>query len=430
MSLASRQSAPHETGPPPGCPAHGDDAVPLHGPRFAEDDRQGLYRELRRQHGALAPVTLPGDIPAWLVLGYREIHRITGDPELFTRDSAVWNQWDAVPSDWPLTPMVGRQPSILYEMGERHRRRHALVSDSLGDVDPAELRGHAESFADRLIDEFCGRGTADLVAEYAARLPALVLHRLYGFPDDRAAALVADIDTMLDGGEEAVPASLRLRAEMTTLLHERAGAPGADVATRMQHHAHAEDFTPEELVEDLVVTIVAGQQPTADWIGNSLRLMLTDDRFAASLSGGRHSIGEAMNEVLWEEPPSQNIAGRWATRDTQLAGRNIRRGDLLVLSVAAANADPQVRPDQSVLTGGNSAFFSFGHGDHRCPYPAQEIAEGIALTAIEVLLDRLPDVDLGEGDAERLAWRPSPWVRGLRALPVHFTPTGVSGTTA
>ncbi|NED90628.1 cytochrome P450, partial [Streptomyces sp. SID11233] len=68
----------------------------------------------------------------------------------------------------------------------------------------------------------------------------------------------------------------------------------------------------------------------ADWIGNSLRLMLTDSRFAASLFGGRNSIAEAMNEVLWEDTPTQNVAGRWASRDTRLGGRAIRAGDMLL----------------------------------------------------------------------------------------------------
>ena len=170
--------------------------------------------------------------------------------------------------------------------------------------------------------------------------------------------------------------------------------------------------------------LAAGHQPTADWIGNSLRLMLTDDRFAASLFGGRNSVADAMNEVLWEDTPTQIVAGRWALRDTQLGGRRIRAGDLLILGLQGANSDPQVRTDGSALTGGNSAHFSFGHGEHRCPFPAQEIAEVIARTAIEVVLDRLPDIDLA-ADPESLTRRPSPWLRGLTALPVRFTPVPV-----
>ena len=100
--------------------------VPLGGPRFQTEPAQ-LYREMRRDHGAVTPVVLDGDVPAWLVLGYRELHQVTGDPVLFSRDSDLWNQWDRIPDDWPLLPMIGRkQPSILYTVGERHRERAAM----------------------------------------------------------------------------------------------------------------------------------------------------------------------------------------------------------------------------------------------------------------------------------------------------------------
>ncbi|MYQ45543.1 cytochrome P450 [Streptomyces sp. SID4985] len=395
------------------------DAVPLGGPRFQTEPAQ-LYREMRRDHGSVVPVLLDGDLPAWLVLGYRELHQVTGDPVLFSRDSELWNQWENVPDDWPLLPMIGhRQPSILYTVGERHRQRAAMVSNALESVDPFELRGQAERFADELIDSLCSSGEADLVGQYAGLLPVRVLAHLYGFPDEEGPGLVTALNDMIDGRERALAGQAHLASSMARLVAERAKEPADDVVSRML--ADDSGFTEEELVQDLMVMMAAGHQPTADWIGNSLRLMLTDERFAASLFGGRNSVAEAMNEVLWEDTPTQNVAGRWAARDTHLGGRRIRAGDLLLLGLQGANSDPQVRTDASALTGGNNAHFSFGHGEHRCPFPAQEIAEVIARTGIEVVLDRLPDIDLAV-PAGSLSRRPSPWLRGLTELPVRFTP--------
>ncbi|MFE0685659.1 cytochrome P450 [Streptomyces sp. NPDC058961] len=398
--------------------------VPLSGPRFQTEPNE-LYRDMRRDHGAVAPVVLDGDVPAWLVLGYRELHQVTSDPARFSRDSDLWNQWDRIPADWPLLPMIGRkQPSILYTVGERHRERAAMVSDALEAVDPFELRAHAERFADELIDALCGTGGGDIVGQYAMLLPVRVLARLYGFADEQGPGLVTAMNDMINGREGALEGQRHLAESMYALLTAKQVDPGEDVASRMLANPYG--FTVEEVGQDLMVMMAAGHQPTADWIGNSLRLMLTDDRFAASLAGGRHSVGEAMNEVLWEDTPTQNVAGRWAARDTRLGGRHIRAGDLLLLGLAAANGDPQVRTEAGALTGGNSAFFSFGHGEHRCPFPAQEVAEVIARTGIEVLLDRLPDVDLASPAAE-LTRRPSPWLRGLTELPVSFTPTPALG---
>ncbi|MFI2205072.1 cytochrome P450 [Streptomyces sp. NPDC020192] len=395
------------------------DAVPLGGPRFQTEPAR-LYREMRRDHGAVVPVLLDGDVPAWLVLGYRELHQVTGDPVLFSRDSDLWNEWENIPADWPLLPMIGRkQPSILYTVGERHRQRAGMVSNALEAVDPFELRRHAERFADELIDALCTAGEADLVAQYAMLLPVRVLARLYGFPDEDGPGLVTALNDMIDGRERALAGQAHLATSMGQLIADRKKEPAHDVVSRML--ADDSGFSDEEITQDLMVMMAAGHQPTADWIGNSLRLMLTDDRFAASLFGGRHSVAEAMNEVLWEDTPTQNVAGRWAARDTHLGGRRVQAGDLLLLGLQGANSDPQVRTDASALTGGNNAHFSFGHGEHRCPFPAQEIAEVIARTGIEVVLDRLPDIDLAV-PAESLTRRPSPWLRGLTRLPVRFTP--------
>ncbi|QGV79989.1 cytochrome P450 [Streptomyces ficellus] len=400
--------------------------VPLSGTRFQTEPAQ-LYREMRREHGAVAPVLLDGDVPAWLVLDYRELHQVTGDPVLFSRDSDLWNQWDRIPADWPLLPMIGRkQPSILYTVGERHRRRAAMVADALESVDPFTLRRYAEEYADGLVDAFCGAGEAELIAQYAMLLPVRVLVKIYGVPDEQGPGLVTALNDMIDGRERALAGQQHLAESVFGLLAAKRAEPGEDVASRML--ADPSGFTVEEMAQDLMVMMAAGHQPTADWIGNSLRLMLTDDRFAASLSGGRHSVAEAMNEVLWADTPTQNVAGRWASRDTHLGGRHIRAGDLLLLGLAAANADPQVHIDNAALTGGNSAHFSFGHGEHRCPFPAQEIAEVIARTGIEVLLDRLPDLDLAV-PAGALTRRPSPWLRGMTDLPVTFTPTPALGGT-
>lgn len=175
--------------------------VPLSGPRFQTEPAE-LYREMRRDHGSVASVVLDGDIPAWLVLGYRELHQVTGDPVLFSRDSDLWNQWDRIPDDWPLLPMIGRkQNSILYTVGERHRERAAMISEALEAVDPFELRTHAERFADELIDAACAKGEIDLVGDYAALLPVRVLATLYGFSEEQGPGLVTALNDMINGRE-------------------------------------------------------------------------------------------------------------------------------------------------------------------------------------------------------------------------------------
>ncbi|GDY32721.1 cytochrome P450 [Gandjariella thermophila] len=394
--------------------------MPLYGPRFSQ--RPGdLYRELRQRYGPVAPVVLEGGVPAWLVLGYREVYHVASNPQQFARDSRRWNAWSEIPDDWPLMPYVGYRPTVLFTEGEEHRRRAGAISDALAAVDQFELTAICERTCDELIDGFAGRGAADLITEYAHRIPVRVVVRLFGMPDADLPALIHDIAVSLDEGEEAVAAHQRTVARMRQLVAGKRQQPGPDVPSRML--AHAAGLSDEEVALDLLMVLASAQQPVANWIGNTLRLMLTDDRFAITLAGGRRSVSEALNEVLWEDTPTQNFIGRWAVRDTRLGGRHIRAGDLLVLGLAAANADPSVRPDSSPGTSGNHAHMSFGHGEHSCPHPAPELAEVIARSAIGVLLDRLPDAALAVG-ADELRWRPSVWMRGLFSLPVRFTPAG------
>ncbi|HEY7488333.1 MAG TPA: cytochrome P450, partial [Streptosporangiaceae bacterium] len=395
---------PPAAGPPPA-----PEPVPLYGPRFQNDPAE-LYREMRRQHGPVAPVLLDGDVPAWLVLGYREVHYVTGNPKLYARDPRRWNAWNRIPPDWPLLTLVGYQPSVMCAEGTEHQRRSEAVSDALGAVDQYELRSFCEQVADQRIDAFAGSGEADLVSDYADQIPLPVVARLLGLAESETAGVVQDMNASIDPNADALAAYERTRTKMTRLVELRREHPTSDVASRLV--AHPAGLSDREIVEDIQVVMGAGQLPTAYWISNTLRLMLTDDRFAVTLAGGRSSVGQALNEVLWADTPTQNMAGRFAVRDTQLGGHHIKAGDLLILGLAAANSDPQVRPDSYPGSGDNQAHMSFSHGDHRCPHPAQEIAEVIAEIAIEVLLDRLPDVTLAVAD-EALVWRASPWMRGL-----------------
>jgi cytochrome P450 len=91
---------------------------------------------------------------------------------------------------------------------------------------------------------------------------------------------------------------------------------------------------------------------------------------------------------------------------------------------------PHTRPGNAWLVLGhsevgydaeNSAHLSLSNGERRCPYPAPLPADVIARTAVETLLERLPDL-VPAVEPEELTWRPSIWMRGLTALPVEFAP--------
>jgi len=418
--VSDTADSPSTNNPPPGCPAHSS-AVHLAGLEYQQTPSQ-LYRVMRQKHGAVAPVLLDGDIPAWLVLGYPEVCYVTVHDELFARDSRRWNQWPHIPDDWPLLPYVGYQPSVLFTEGAEHQRRAGVITQALEGVDQFELARECQLIADQLISSFSGSGQAELMSTYAHALPARGVLWMCGMPQGSADTerLVEDLRISLDAGEgdDPVAAYMRVGERIMQLVKEKRERPGPDVTSRML--LDPAGLSDEEIVQDLISVIAAAQQPTANWICNTLRLLLTDERFAVNVSGGRVSVGDALNEVLWLDTPTQNFIGRWAVRDTQLGGRLIREGDCLVLGLAAANTDPHIWPESHVGAE-NSAHLSFSNGEHRCPYPAPLLADVMARTAVETLLEHLPDLVLAV-EPEELTWRPSIWMRGLTSLPVQFTP--------
>lgn len=400
-----------------GYPDHGD-AVRL--PALLErDDPAAWYEELRAAHGPVVPVLLEDDVPAWYVIGYRELRHVTAHPRLFGRDCRRWNLIDRIHPTWPAIAYVTWQPSAAFSEGAERQRRGGAVSDALDAVDRIELTKICERVADTLIDEFAGTGEADLIGQYADRIPAAVIVRLFGLPESEIADTIKDTGAVVDGNEEAMAAYGRLLARIRRLVMVKRVQPGDDIPSRLVRHEA--ELTDQEIDVDLLGLIISSHGVNAHWIGNTLRLMLVDDHFSITLQGGRSSVTAALNQVLWQEPPLQNLPSRFAVQDCELGGRRIRKGDMIVLGFAAANADPQVRPAGHPHAGANRAHMAFSHGDYGCPFPAPELAEIIAKTAIEVLLDRLPDLELAVRP-EELRRRPSLWTRSLRSLPVRFTP--------
>jgi cytochrome P450 len=165
--------------------------------------------------------------------------------------------------------------------------------------------------------------------------------------------------------------------------------------------------------------ISAGYETTTTWIAQALRLMLSDPRFLGRLGGWRPGVDDALDEVLWRDPPMANMPARYALRDTELAGQLVKRGDALILGLMAANNDPEVHADDPWTELGNRSHLAWSTGPHACP--AQVPARIITRAAVDTALSLLPGIQLAV-PADQLTPRPSPWTRCPTTLPVHFTP--------
>ncbi|MGW2631619.1 cytochrome P450 [Streptomyces chattanoogensis] len=427
-SSTNQPSTSSASGPPPECPAHAragnaDGLARLFGPE-AVNDAPGFFERLRAEHGAVAPVLVDGDLPAWLVLGYRENLEVLRTPSRFCHDSRIWRCFkeNKVAADSPLMPALAWQPVCLFMDGEEHERLRTAITESMARFDRRGIRRCVTQSANQLIDDFIADGQADLVSQFAEQLPLRVVTQLLGMPEESGPGLVEATRDLLKGTETAFKSNEYLVETLEQLVAKKRASPGPDFTSWLM--AHSAKLTDEEVLQHLRLVVIAANENTTNLTANTLRMVLTDPRFRASLTGGSMTLPDALEQMLWDEPPTTVAPARWATGDTELAGQSIKAGDMLLLGLAAGNADPVIRPDLSVPMHGNRSHLAFSGGPHECP--GQDIGRAIVDTGIDVLLMRLPDLDLAVPESD-LKWV-SHWIaRHLTALPVKFTTSGQNG---
>jgi cytochrome P450 len=241
--------------------------------------------------------------------------------------------------------------------------------------------------------------------------------QLFGMPDEYGPGLVEAVQDVLNGTETAPASNEYITETLQQLVERKRVSPGHDFPSKLIEHPSGLD--DDEIREHLRLILTAANETTVNLIANALRMVLTDPRFRANLAGGHMTLPDALEQVMWDEPPMMTLLGRWATSDTQLGEQHIRAGDMLLLGLGAGNVDPAIRPDLATPVHGNRSHLAFSGGPHECP--GQHLGRAIADTAIDTLLTRLPDLQLSV-PKDDLEWSSSLMYRHLVALPVEFTP--------
>ncbi|GAB6900697.1 cytochrome P450 family protein [Kineosporia succinea] len=406
--------------PPPGCPAHQSHAgMPLIDATGAPDHRV-VFRELRENHGPVVKVELEPGVEAWLVMGYRELLSVTRDERLFGHDARNWRDLNdgLVAPDSGLLPMMGWRPNVFQADGEEHRRLRRPVDEAIAGIDQRAVRREIEEICTDLIAAFSGRGSADLIAEYAQVIPTLALASLFGLDREGGQELRRALIALFGSQENSQAGDRAFDQILVDLVLSREHDGGRkDVTSVIVRHESLNSL--EERVQTLVPLIGAGNETMTSWIAHTLRLLMTDPRFSGQLRGGSLGVDDALDEALWREPPMNVMPARYALQDTELGGQKIRKGDVLVLGLGAVVDDPMMQTGNGpIAEPGNRAHLAFAAGPHSCP--ARVPARVIVRTAVGTVLNLLPDLRLSV-PAEDLTWFPSPWTRVPTALPVEFS---------
>jgi cytochrome P450 len=384
-----------------------------------------VYERLREQHGPVAPVDLLG-VPVWLVLGYREALQVLQNDQAWPKGLENWRarREGRLPRDWPLAPSLDVN-HVLIQGGEGHRVLRSSWDAALKPFqDPRHdqalrLKAAVSGYADELITLLAGGGNtgwADLSAQFARPLPLMVASHLLGLPNSQGDDALMDMWRVLDAGPDAAPALERLLATLAELGAAKMARPGDDFTSYLLA-AHP-GLSLDELSRELMMLLGMTSDHVGILISNTVVEVITGDGQArASLSAG--IIRETMNRTVMSKPPLVNFVPRFPLEDTRLGNYTLAAGDPVWVSVAAAHADPVFADNVArSATVSTRAHLSWGAGPRQCP--ARELAATTAAVAVSRLFDRFSGLELAL-PADQLPWRSSPFMRGLRSLPVRYT---------
>jgi len=309
-----------------------------------------------------------------------------------------------------------------------HTRLRGLVVQAFTARRVEDMRPRIQEIVDHTIARMAPRRHADLIADFAFRLPVTVICEMLGIPADHHEMF---LNGARDGGRLLDPVPLT-RAELDAanagnlaaaayfqqLFELRRREPGDDLTTRLvQVEEQGSKLSNEELTANIILLFGAGHETTVNLIGNGLLALFRNPDQLALLREKPELIGNAIEEFLRYDSSVQ-ITGRTALEDIELGGTLIPKGEAVLCALGAANHDPAVYPDPDRLdiTRPNIRPQSFGGGIHFCL--GAQLARIEAEVAISTLLRTLPGLTLD--DAEHPEWRQTFVLRGLKALPASW----------
>jgi cytochrome P450 len=334
---------------------------------------------------AAGPVTWVPAVGGWVVTTRAAGVAVMRDDVTFTVDDPRFST----------AQVIG--PSMLSRDGPEHRRHRDPFTAAFR---PSEVTRRfaapVEQMAHRLVAELAPAGAADLCSQLARPLAVGVVALSLGLESIDPACLgewydeiVAAVERVSFGapiGEAAAEAFGLLGVALDAAAH----APDSVVL------AAAAELSRDELVSNAAVFLFGGIETSEAMTANLLFHLLADRHQFQLVGDDRSLLDAAVEESLRLEPAAARV-DRYATRDVNLGGASVRAGDLVVVSIAAANRDPDVfdRPDQFDLARENAhAHLAFAHGPHACL--GAQLARMETRAAVMALIDLVPQLVLAE----------------------------------
>jgi len=390
-------------------------------------DPYANYRRVRET----TPVYWSEMLGSWVLTRYADVKAALLDQRLsaaLTREAqAAQLSEDLRRQLAPVDELLGRW--VLFQDNPAHRRLRRALSGAFTSHVMEQLRPRIQTLADELIDAAYGRGEMDLVADFALRLPAMVIAELLGMPSTEyqrfqhwvhTIALYFAIGSL---GNVVTIAALRETVEqmadyMREIVDDHRRTPRDDMIGNLLAFEEQGDRLSEiEILSQCMLLLHGGYESTMNTISSGMLHILRNPDQRCLLGENPDLAGAAVEETLRYEPAFQFVV-RVAMCDLDIEGQAIKAGQQIVCVLGAANRDPAqfAEPERFDVQRHPNPHLAFGYGPHFCIGATLARMEG--QIAFSTLLRRLGDLHLA---SDAPMWRPAFGVRSLETLPVRFS---------
>lgn len=382
-----------------------------------------IYAKLRAEDPLTQIVDPMRKLSYWLFTRYDDCVEILKDPR-FGKDTKKLTADELTRNGYTdQLAMLGQH--LLGVDPPDHTRLRALVSRAFTSTRVEALRPRIRAIAEGLIDQVEGRGEMDIVADFAYLLPVTVIAELLGVPLEDHPRFRSWTTTLMapprDGNLDGIRAAgFEFFQYLVNLVETRRTDLQDDLISALIAAEEAGDkLNTQELISMLFLLLVAGHETTVNLIANGTLALLDFPEERERLQKEPALLESAIEEMLRHCGSVETTTTRFALEDMTIHGKNIQRGDLVLVSLLSASHDESRFPDANRFDIGRkpNRHMAFGYGIHFCAGSA--LARMECAIAFEVLLRRLPHFRLA-APRETLEFHPSLLLHAVRKLPVTF----------
>jgi cytochrome P450 len=359
----------------------------------------------------------------WLITGYEAASEALRNDEVLSRREAGLKH--LVVDDAAARLIITSK--MLYNDRPQHTRLRRLVSHAFTRGGIARWHDRIGEVANDTLDQILPAGNMDLVSEYAYPVVAQIITELLGIRQGDLPKFLAWSEAMVEpppgtnvehDRAAANDATHAITAYVRERIAERRSAPAEDLLTKLIRAEEPEDGTlaEHELVAITIELLHAGFETTSNFVSNAMLVLLQHPDQLAELTADLSLLPAAIGELLRYESPAPMPLPRVATADVVVGGQTIKKGDTVVVALAAANRDPAhfADPERFDIHRTDNNYISFGFGAHYCLGHALARLESTEL--LTALLLRLPGIR-SSGEAK---WSDHQFFRTLVSLPVTW----------